>query len=250
MILNSAVLIFLKNTPNSAYNSVKTEFLYHSNKLEGSTFTRENLEKYLLENIVEGSHEIDDVYETINSTKLFDFVVDTMNEPISKKLILEFHRMLKDKTLDHERGFAGCWKKIPNEISGRNLKLAQPYEVDEKIDNLLEKWNQSDKNLELIAWFHAKFEQIHPFQDGNGRVGRFIMLKQCIENNVDLILIDDKFSKEYKEALYEAQSQNNISGLLNVFTLCQELLDSKLSFLKETIEYINEHDVEINEKSI
>ncbi|MEG0981544.1 MAG: hypothetical protein RSE52_07280, partial [Erysipelotrichaceae bacterium] len=78
MILNSAVLIFLKNTPNSAYNSLKTEFLYHSNKLEGSTFTRENLEKYLLENIVEGSHEIDDVYETINSTKLFDFVVDTM----------------------------------------------------------------------------------------------------------------------------------------------------------------------------
>ncbi|MEG0094267.1 MAG: hypothetical protein RR673_09245, partial [Erysipelotrichaceae bacterium] len=75
MILNSTELIFLKNTPNSAYDSVKTEFLYHSNKLEGSTFTRENLEKYLLENIVEGSHEIDDVYETINSTKLFDFVV-------------------------------------------------------------------------------------------------------------------------------------------------------------------------------
>ncbi|MEG0094268.1 MAG: Fic family protein, partial [Erysipelotrichaceae bacterium] len=150
----------------------------------------------------------------------------------------------------HERGFAGCWKKIPNEISGRNLKLAQPYEVDEKIDNLLEKWNQSDKNLELIAWFHAKFEQIHPFQDGNGRVGRFIMLKQCIENDVDLILIDDKFSKEYKEAIYKAQSQNNISELLNVFTSCHELLDSKLSFLKETIEYINKHDVEINEKSI
>lgn len=250
MILNSDVLRFLKSTPNSAYDSVKTEFLYHSNKLEGSTFTKENLEKYLTENIVEGSHEIDDIYETINSTKLFDFVVDTLNEPISKKLILEFHRMLKDKTLDHERGFAGCWKKIPNEISGRNLKLAQPYEVDEKIDELLEKWDQSVKDLECIAWFHAKFEHIHPFQDGNGRVGRFIMLKQCIENNVDLILIDDKFSKKYKEALYEAQLQNNYSELLSIFTSCQELLDAKLSFLKETIEYINKHDVGIDGHSM
>lgn len=250
MILNSDVLKLLKDTPNSAYESVKTEFLYHSNKLEGSTFTRENLEKYLLENIVEGTHEVDDVYETINSTKLFDFVVDTLNEPLSKKLILEFHRMLKDKTLDHERGFVGCWKKIPNEISGRNLKLTQPYEVDEKMDELLNTWNQSDKNLENITWFHAKFEHIHPFQDGNGRVGRFIMLKQCIENNVDLILIDDKFSKEYKEALYEAQSKNRYSKLLSVFTACQELLGSKLSFLKSTIDYITEHEVEITEQSM
>ena len=250
MILNSDVLKFLKSTPNSAYDSVKTEFLYHSNKLEGSTFTRENLEKYLLENIVEGSHEIDDVYETINSTKIFDFVVDTLDEPISKKLILEFHRMLKDKTLDHERGFAGCWKKIPNEISGRDLKLALPYEVDGKIEELLDTWNQSEKNLEYIAWFHAKFEHIHPFQDGNGRVGRFIMLKQCVENDIDLILIDDEFSKSYKEALYEAQLKNDYGKLLNIFTSCQELLDLKLSFLRETIDYISKHDVEINGQSM
>lgn len=124
MIITSEVLKLLKDTPNSAYESVKTEFLYHSNKLEGSTFTKENLEKYLQENIIEGSHKIDDVYETINSTKLFDFVVDTLGEPLSKSPILEFHRMLKDKTLDYERGFAGCWKKIPNMISGVDLKSA------------------------------------------------------------------------------------------------------------------------------
>ena len=95
MIISSQMIMYLKNTPNSAYESIKTEFLYHSNKLEGSTFTKENLEKYLQQNIIEGSHRIDDVYETINSVKLFDFVVETLNEPLSKRLILEFHRMLK-----------------------------------------------------------------------------------------------------------------------------------------------------------
>lgn len=85
MIIDAAVLKFFKAMPNSAYDSIKTEFLFHSNKLEGSTFTRENLEKYLQENIVEGTHEVDNIYETINSTKLFDFMINTLDEPLSKK---------------------------------------------------------------------------------------------------------------------------------------------------------------------
>ena len=233
MIISSQMIMYLKNTPNSAYESIKTEFLYHSNKLEGSTFTKENLEKYLQQNIIEGSHRIDDVYETINSVKLFDFVVETLNEPLSKRLILEFHRMLKDKTLDHERGFAGCWKKIPNMISGVDLKLAQPWEVDIKIEELLLKWELSSKSLQDIVEFHARFENIHPFQDGNGRIGRFLMFKQCIENKVNLVLIDDYYSKEYKEALYIAQSKKDMSELLKIFEKCQNLLDEKMSFLNE-----------------
>ncbi len=250
MIISSQMIMYLKNTPNSAYESIKTEFLYHSNKLEGSTFTKENLEKYLQQNIIEGSHRIDDVYETINSVKLFDFVVETLNEPLSKRLILEFHRMLKDKTLDHERGFAGCWKKIPNMISGVDLKLAQPWEVDIKIEELLLKWELSSKSLQDIVEFHARFENIHPFQDGNGRIGRFLMLKQCIENEVDLVLIDDHYSKEYKEALYIAQSKKDMSGLLNIFEKCQNLLDEKLSFLKETIEYMQKYDIGMDSQSM
>lgn len=246
MIISSDVIKFLKDTPNSAYESIKTEFLYHSNKLEGSTFTKENLEKYLQQNIIEGSHKTDDVYETINSTQLFDFVVLTLGEPLSKRLILEFHRMLKKNTLDYERGFAGCWKKIPNMISGVDLKLAQPWEVDLKIDELILNWEESKKDFDDIIKFHATFENIHPFQDGNGRIGRFIMLKQCIENDIDLILIDDHYSKEYKQALYLAQSKNNYNQLNDIFKQCQKLLDDKLSFLKETIDYIKKYDVELN----
>ena len=243
MIITTEVFKLLKDTPNSAYETIKTEFLYHSNKLEGSTFTKENLIKYLHDNIVEGSHKIDDVYETINSTELFDFVIDTLGEPLSKTLMLEFHRMLKDKTLDHERGFAGCWKKIPNMISGIDLKLAQPWEVDSQIEELMKQWEETDKTFDDIIKFHAQFENIHPYQDGNGRIGRFLMLKQCVENHVDLILIDDQYSKEYKEALYIAQSQNDYTMLTDIFKKCQDLLDKKLKFLKETIEYINNHQV-------
>lgn len=245
MKVSKETIQFLKDTPNSAYQSIKTEFLYHSNKLEGSTFTKENLEKYLNELIIEGSHKIDDVLETTNSTILFDFVVDTLGEPLTKRLILEFHRMLKDKTLDHERGFAGCWKRIPNQISGVDIKLAQPYEVETWMDDLLEQWEHSSKDFDAVVRFHARFENIHPFQDGNGRIGRFVMLKQCMENDIDLIMIDDAYSKEYKQALYQAQKNKDYSTLKDVFTLCQERLEDKLDFLKKTLSYMQEHSFEL-----
>lgn len=246
MIIDAKTIQFLKDTPNSAYQSVKTEFLYHSNKLEGSTFSKENLEKYLNEQIIEGSHKIDDVLETTNSTDVFDYVVETLGEPLSRRLILDFHRMLKDRTLDHERGFAGCWKKIPNQISGVDLKLAEPWEVEERMEELIQEWNDSQKDFDAIVKFHARFENIHPFQDGNGRIGRFLMLKQCIENGVDLIMIDDVYSKEYKAALYEAQKNQNFFELKEIFANCQKRLDEKLEFLKQTLDYIQKYEIDMN----
>lgn len=181
----------LKEVPNSGYESLKVEFLFHSNKLEGSTFTKENLEKYLKENIIEGSHDVDDVFETINSIEVFDFCVDTLGEPLSERLILELHQLLKKNTKDHARGFVDTWKKIPNIILGveGKLDLAQPYEVPLKMEALLANWHHGTKDFEAIMKFHAQFEKIHPFQDGNGRIGRYLIFKQCIEQQVDLISI-------------------------------------------------------------
>ena len=153
--------------------------------------------------------------------------------------------MLKDKTLDHERGFAGCWKKIPNQIFGVDLKLAEPWEVDQRIENLLNEWEESNKDFDAIIKFHTEFENIHPFQGGNGRIGRFLMLKQCIENNVGLIMIDDAYSKQYKQALYQAQKHKDYCDIKSIFHLCQERLDKKLEFLKETLDYIKEYQVDI-----
>ncbi|SHI07829.1 Fic family protein [Clostridium grantii] len=221
--------------PNSIYDEIKNEFLYHSNKIEGSTFTRENLAKYLDKQIIEGSHKVDDVYETINSVELFDFVVVTLGEKLTKTLMLEFHRMLKKNTRDFHHGFSGVWKKIPNQITGSDIVLAQPWEVDMRIDDLLNWWENSEKNFKSIVKFHGEFEKIHPFQDGNGRVGRFIMLKQCIENNISLIGIDEKYNDEYKNAICQGQKTGDYNELEKVFEKCQEFLHEKNQMLLDTI---------------
>ena len=238
MIITTDEIKKLKEIPNSGYENIKVEFLFHSNKLEGSTFTRENLERYLKENIIEGSHAVDDVFETINSTELFDFCVDTLGEPITERLMHEFHQLLKKNTKDQAYGFVGSWKKIPNVILGvkGELELAQPFEVPMRIETLLKGWNESSKDFEAIMKFHAEFEKIHPYQDGNGRVGRFLMFKQCVEHGVDLISIDEKYSDEYKQGLFIAQTTEDFDPLRVVFENCQQLLNEKLSFLPNTLE--------------
>jgi len=152
--------------------------------------------------MVEGEHSFDDIIETRNSLRLFDFVIDTLGEKLSKRLLLEYHLILKNNTKDDSYGFKGCFKKIPNMILGTDRKVAQPYEVEGRVDNLI-KWYYELKEVGLkeIAEFHLEFETIHPFQDGNGRIGRFIILKQCLENNIDPILITEDNITEYREAM-------------------------------------------------
>lgn len=225
MKISIDVMQKLSKIKNSVYDDIKIEYLYHSNKLEGSTFNIEQLNILLEENMVIGEHSIDDVQETINSLELFDFVVETLKEKLTDRLLREYHSILKKNTSDENYGFVGIYKKIPNKLRNVNIELAQPYEVEELIKKLLEK---KIKSISDIADFHQKFEHIHPFQDGNGRIGRFIILRQCIENDIDLIAIDDKYNKEYREALYKAQTTQNIESLVKVFEKCQKRLDEKL----------------------
>lgn len=226
----------LSKIKNSIYDDIKIEYLYHSNKLEGSTFNIEQLNILLEENMVTGEHSIDDVQETINSLELFDFVIATLNEKLTDRLIREYHSILKKNTSDENYGFVGVYKKIPNKLRNVDIKLAEPYEVEELIKTLLEK---KIKNIEDVANFHQKFEHIHPFQDGNGRIGRFIILRQCLENNIDLIAIDDEYNKEYREALYKAQRTGDLEQLVQIFIKCQERLDEKLKSYVSIIEQVS-----------
>jgi len=218
----------LSKIKNSAYDAIKIEFLYHSNKLEGSTFSKENLIDLLESKKVNGEHFLDDVIETRNSLELFDEVINTLNKPLDKYLLWDWHRILKKGSIDDEIGNIGRWKKYENKLLNTDLKLCEPNLVENNIFNLLEDWKESKKDIFAIANFHQRFEHIHPFQDGNGRIGRFIILRQCIENNVDLIAIDDEYNKEYRNALYLAQTTNNINQLVGIFTKCQKRLDEKL----------------------
>lgn len=142
--------------------------------------------------------------------------------------------------MDDEINNIGKWKKYENRLSKVDLKLCEPHLVENSMFNLLEDWKESKKDIYAIADFHQRFEHIHPFQDGNGKIGRFIILRQCIENSVDLIAIDEEYNKEYREALYEAQTTNNIEALVEVFKKCQIRLDEKLSSYESTIRQVSE----------
>ena len=241
MKLNSKEMQYISKISNSLYDRIKVEFLYHSNHLEGSTFSKENLEKLISDNIVEGNHAIDDILETNNSLEVFDQVIKDSIEPLDKYMLFKWHKMLKRGTVDEEIHNTGMWKKYENRLKGVDLKLASPLEVDNLMYNLLMDW-QEMKNATIIdiAKFHYKFERIHPFQDGNGRIGRFIILKQCLDANIDLIAIDDEYKDEYRDALYKAQVTDDVKDLVIVFEKCQRRLDEKMHDFKPMVEKIKE----------
>lgn len=243
MKISIDVIQKLSKIKNSAYDTIKIEYLYHSNKLEGSTFSKENLIDLLEQKQVIGEHFLDDVIETNNSLELFDEVIKSLNEPFDKYLLWNWHRILKKGSVDDEIDNIGKWKKYENRLSKTDLKLCEPHLVENNMFNLIEDWKESKKDIYAIADFHQKFEQIHPFQDGNGRIGRFIILRQCIENDIDLIAIDDKYNKEYRAALYKAQTTKDIKDLVEIFVKCQVRLDEKL---KEYEDLINQVSSEVN----
>lgn len=240
MKINSKKMKYLSKITNSIYKEFKIDFLYHSNHLEGSTFSKDELEKLLTEKKVEGSHSLDDIIETKNSLEVFDQVINDSSELLDKFMLFNWHKLLKKGTVDDEIHNIGIWKKYENKLRGVDLKLALPVEVDNLMFNLLADYNELETvTLKDIADFHYKFEKIHPFQDGNGRIGRFIILKQCLEWNIDLIAIDDKYDDEYRNALYKAQKTGDSEDLVTVFKKCQNRLDEKLEKYKSLLEQVD-----------
>ena len=240
MKINSKKMKYLSKITNSIYEDLKIEFLYHSNHLERSTFSKDELEKLLTEKKVEGSHSLDDIIETKNSLEVFDQVINDSGEKLDKFMLFNWHKLLKKGTVDDEIHNIGMWKKYENKLRGVDLKLALPVEVDNLMFNLLSNYNELETvTLKDIADFHYKFEKIHPFQDGNGRIGRFIILKQCLEWNIDLIAIDDKYDDEYRNALYKAQKTGDSEDLVTVFKKCQNRLDEKLEKYKSLLDQVD-----------
>lgn len=241
MKLNAKEIKKLSAIKNSFYDDLKIEFLYHSNLLEGSTFSKENIEKLLVDKKIEGEHYLADIIETRNSLNVFDKVINDSDKELDKFMLFNWQRELKRDSVDEEIHNTGCWKKYENRLRNVDLKLAYPNEVDSLMFNLLMDWKGTkNKTIEDIAKFHYQFEMIHPFQDGNGRIGRFIILKQCLETNIDLIAIDNEYSDEYKENLYKAQKTGDISGLVYVLKKCQQRLDEKMKDYINTITLVKQ----------
>lgn len=189
------------------YHKVQIDLTYNSNHMEGSRLTHDQT-RYIFEtNTIGFENEavnVDDVIETANHFRCIDMVIDQAGNALTEKFIKELHYILKTGTSDSRKDWfaVGEYKKLPNEVGGADTAL--PEEVAGKMRDLLSKYNALPvKTFEDIVAFHVAFERIHPFQDGNGRVGRLILFKECLKYNIVPFIIEDNLKLFYYRGLKE-----------------------------------------------
>ena len=190
------------------YHKTQINLAYNSNRIEGSKLT-EDQTRYIFETRTIGFKEqeavpVDDIIETSNHFVAFDYLLNTIDAPLSNIVIKEFHRILKIGTSDAAKEWfmVGEWKSLPNEVGGTNTTLPQNVESD--MDKLNDWYNSlSEIVFENIVEYHYRFEKIHPFQDGNGRVGRLIMFRECLKNKITPFIIDNDHKQFYYRGLKE-----------------------------------------------
>ena len=189
------------------YHKTQIDLTYNSNHMEGSRLTHDQT-RYIFETNTIGVEKevlnVDDVIETANHFRCIDMIIDHAKAALTEKFIKELHLVLKNGTSDSRKDWfaVGDYKKLPNEVGGRDTAL--PEEVADKMKALLAEYNaKEEKNFEDILDFHVKFERIHPFQDGNGRVGRLTMFKECLKYNIVPFIIEDNLKMFYYRGLKE-----------------------------------------------
>jgi Fic family protein len=198
------------------YHRLQVDMAYNSNHIEGSTLTHEQT-RHIFETATIGldgdtAVRVDDIVEASNHFRAFDLMIDRANSRPTIGLIKELHRLLKSGTSDASQGWfrVGDWKAYPNEVGGR--ETTPPEEVDSCMRELLAVYNSHDAHdLDDLLDFHVRFERIHPFQDGNGRVGRLIIFWQCLQSNIVPFIITDDLRLFYYRGI---QNWGNINGYL------------------------------------
>lgn len=201
--------------PGGIYHKTQIELTYNSNHMEGSRLTHDQT-RYIFEtNTIGIENEIinvDDIIETANHFRCIDLIIENAKAALSEKFIKELHLILKSGTADSGKDWfaVGNYKKLPNEVGGMETVL--PEKVDGEMKELLTEYNaKKEKTLKDILEFHVNFEKIHPFQDGNGRVGRLIMFKECLKYNIVPFIIEENLKLYYYRGLKE---WNNEKGYL------------------------------------
>ena len=221
------------------YHKTQIDMTYNSNHMEGSRLTRDQT-RYIFEtNTIGVENEVlnvDDVIETVNHFRCIDMIIDHAKSALTEKFIKELHRTLKSGTSDSRKDWfaVGDYKKMPNEVGGMETVL--PEEVAEKMKALLKEYNaKSEKNFDDILDFHVKFERIHPFQDGNGRVGRLIMFKECLKYHIVPFIIEEDFKLFYYRGLKEWDNEKGY--LTDTCLAAQDKYKTYLDYFR--IEYAN-----------
>ena len=193
------------------YHKVQIELTYNSNHIEGNRLTHDQT-RYIYETNTIGLTDevinVDDIVETANHFRCIDLIIDKANLNITENLIKQLHLILKNGTTDSRKNWfvVGDYKKLPNEVGGR--VTISPEKVEDEVKALIEWYNNiKNKTLNDIIEFHYRFEYIHPFQDGNGRVGRLLMFKECLKYNIVPFIIDEKLKMFYYRGLKEWEQE-------------------------------------------
>lgn len=189
------------------YHRVQIDLTYNSNHIEGSRLTHDQTRFIFETNTIgmsDGAVKVDDVVETANHFKCIDMVIDSAAHVLSEAFIKQLHATLKSGTSNSRQDWftVGDYKKLPNEVGG--MDTAQPEEVASQMKKLLSEYNANkEKSFDDLLDFHYRFERIHPFQDGNGRVGRLVLFKECLRNNIVPFIIDEDTKLYYYRGLKE-----------------------------------------------
>ena len=219
------------------YHRVQIDLTYNSNHIEGSRLTHDQT-RYIFETatigVTDEAVSVDDVVETVNHFRCIDFIIETAQRQLSEKYIKEIHSLLKSGTTDSRKDWfaVGDYKRHPNEVGGMATTL--PEDVHDRMRALLEDYNQSDnKALEDLIDFHVRFERIHPFQDGNGRVGRLILFKECLKYDIVPFIIDERHKLYYYRGLKEWQHEKGY--LMDTCLSAQDQFKALLDYFR--VEY-------------
>lgn len=193
------------------YHKVQVELTYNSNHIEGSRLTHDQT-RYIYETntigMENGVLNVDDIVETANHFQCIDLVIDHAEQPLTEDFIKLQHRTLKTGTSDSRKDWfaVGEYKKLPNEVGGQST--TPPEQVAEKMRELLKQYALTDKKtLKDLVEFHDQFECIHPFQDGNGRVGRLLLFKECLRYDIVPFIIDEELKLFYYRGLHEWKTE-------------------------------------------
>lgn len=224
-------------TSGGIYHKIQIELTYNSNHIEGSQLTHDQT-RYIFEtNTIGFENEainVDDIIETSNHFRCIDMVIEQAGATLNEKFIKQLHATLKSGTSDSRKDWfaVGEYKKIPNEVGGCDTAL--PEEVSDKMKNLLTDYNaKSNITFDDIVEFHVDFECIHPFQDGNGRVGRLIHLKECLKHNIVPFIIEDNLKLFYYRGLKEWNKEKGY--LIDTCLTAQDRFKAYLDYFR--IEY-------------
>ena len=217
------------------YHRTQIDLTYNSNHIEGSRLTHDQTQ-YIFETntigLTDNAVNVDDIVETTNHFRCIDLIIDRAQERLSESMVKELHKILKTGTSDSRKEWfiVGDYKKLPNEVGGH--ETCPPEQVHAQMRLLLSEYNaKKEKTLEDIIDLHQRFELIHPFQDGNGRVGRLIMFKECLANGIVPFIITEELKLFYYRGLSEwghrncfltdtcLTAQDNYKSLLDYFKI-------------------------------